>query len=188
VSGGAASGASVFGDKGGGIFNYWSLTLTNSINPGNAASKGGGLYSTGRSVQDNNDVCLTNNTVSGNTAGTGGGAFVGNYSRVNLTNSTGSGNTAVRNGGGMFDFGYNGGSLSMNNCTVSANLAAESGGGLYTQYSSVSNLINTTFSGNSAREGGRRVEYWFYSPHAHPGLGQRRREGLGDRCRRRRRR
>ena len=86
VSGGMASGDAVAAADGGGVFNYGTLTLTDSTISGNsAAGSGGGVLSRG-------PLTLTHSTISGNSARSGGG--VQNYYTFTLTDSTISGNSA----------------------------------------------------------------------------------------------
>ena len=86
IRGGVASGDAFAAADGGGVFNYGTLTLTDSTISGNsAAGSGGGVLSRG-------PLTLTHSTISGNSARSGGG--VQNYYTLTLTDSTISGNSA----------------------------------------------------------------------------------------------
>ncbi len=111
---GGATGAS-----GGAIWNYGTLTLTNSTVSGNAAQSGGGIRNSGV-------VTLANSTVAGNTAENYGGGIlnIGGGSAT-LTNTTLSGNSAQSGGGAS----NKGGAVSLTNSTISGNVA-EFGGAI----------------------------------------------------------
>ncbi|MBP89896.1 MAG: hypothetical protein CMJ64_24850 [Planctomycetaceae bacterium] len=76
------------GDSAGGISNFGTLTVTNTIISENTAERGGGGI-----------VNITSSAISGNTAPTGGGVY--NARNTTITNSTISGNTA-ESGGGIY--------------------------------------------------------------------------------------
>ncbi len=142
-------------EDGGGIFNYESLTLTNSIVSGNSTigdfADGGGIFSSG------NSLTLNNSTVSGNST-TGersrGGGISSFYSTggVVLNNSTVSGNSTSgeeAEGGGIFSEGS--GDLTLNDSTVVGNAtsgAFADGGGIFSEGSDLI-LKNSTVSDNS---------------------------------------
>ncbi len=124
---------------GGGIVNYGSVTLTNSTVSGNSArSSGGGIFNYG-------SLTLTDSTVSGNLALRGGG--IDNNGSLTLTDSTVSGNLALR-GGGISAFG----DVILSRSLVSGNTAFR-GGGIYKVFGSLT-LTDSTVSGNSAYTGG----------------------------------
>jgi hypothetical protein len=143
VSNGRATSGSLPANAGGGIANFGTLNLINSIISGNYATNGGGLY---------NDVGgmlnLINSAVSYNSqASFGGGIF--NQGRLSLADSIITGNSADLSGGGIANFGM----LSLSHSTVSHNGQPGLGGGIFNQ--STLNLANSTISGNSAtRDGG----------------------------------
>ena len=157
------------GRTGGGIINFGTLTLTNSIVTGNSAGAAGGMANAGT-------LTLTHSTVSGNTAVTGGGIhnFGGTVTLANsivtgnsvsthgggiynegiliLTHSTVSGNTADGIGGGIFQgpSGFSGNTVTLTHSTVSGNTAngPGGGGGIFNSY--ILTLTNSTVSGNTA--------------------------------------
>src|SRR5262245_53164208 len=113
-------------DRGGGIANQGTLTLTNSIVSGNSAGTfgGGGIY-------NNGTMRVANSTVSGNGTNEGGGIAdegggIYNAGTMTLTNSTVNGNRAFSfaGGGGI----SNHGTLTLTNSTVSGNSAGYAGG------------------------------------------------------------
>lgn len=129
---------------GGGINNFGTLTLNNSLVTGNVSSwMGGGIY-------NHNTLTLNNTTVSGNSAGSGGsggggGAGIENYSgTATLNNSTVSDNTIIGSlqGSGISNFD----TVILNNSTVSGNKGG-SGSGIYVFVGSVE-LNNSTVSNN----------------------------------------
>ncbi|PKB63843.1 MAG: hypothetical protein BZY80_05370, partial [SAR202 cluster bacterium Io17-Chloro-G2] len=140
--------------RGGGIFNFGDLTLTDITVSGNTAISvslrgGGGIHNSGT-------LSLSNSTVSGNTSSSiGGGITTERIATLTLSNSTVSGNSATLlggGGGGIFNFG---GTLSLSNSTVSGNSTPRfaSGGGINHRAGTLS-LSNSTVSGNTASAGG----------------------------------
>jgi hypothetical protein len=91
------SNGNVGSSSGGGIYNYGTLTLSNSTVSGNSASySGGGIYNYAGTLT------LSNSTISGNSAYYGGGIY--NYGTLTLSNSTISGNSASYYGG-IYNYG-----------------------------------------------------------------------------------
>jgi len=158
-------------DKGGGIYNRGTLTLTNSTVSGNSAQGGGGIsnqYGT---------VTLVNSAVTDNDASLSGGGIQNTFGTLTLIKSTVSANEAFENGGGIANFGgtliiaggtisgntggfvggaiFNdtGGSVTLSSTTVSNNGSNESGGGIF-NLDGVLSLTNSTVSGNVAGWGG----------------------------------
>ena len=130
----------VNGDGGGIVNNSGTLTLTDSTVSGNTATWGGGIRNDGSLV-------LSGSTVSGNIAniGDGGGILNANACTLTLTNSTVSGNTAAW-GGGI----RNGGSLVLSGSTVSGNTASNGQGGGIQDVSGSANIKNSIVAGNTA--------------------------------------
>ena len=138
---------------GGGVLNYGTLTLEDTIVRDNFGSAGGGLYNEG-------SLTLINSTVNDN--GSVGGANVkpddaylecetGGGLKVlsgttTLINSTVSNNRAKSKGGGIHVACH--GKLIMQNSTISGNFATASGGGIYLNGSG--DFTNSTISNNSA--------------------------------------
>jgi predicted outer membrane repeat protein len=128
-------------NKGGGIYNDGTLTVTNSTFSGNGAIYGGGIY-------NDDTLAVTNSTFSGNSADYGGGIY--NDYMATVTNSTFSDNSANSDGGAI----YNDDTLAVTNCTFTGNSAPDgaSGGAIYND--DTLTVTNSTFTGNSAPDGG----------------------------------
>jgi CSLREA domain-containing protein len=102
---------------GGGIRNFGTLTLTNTVLSSNGASgEGGGIHNTG------GVLTIVGSTISGSYAGNGGG-IMNAEGAVSITNSTVSGNFAGV-GGGI----QNSGSMTIINSTIAANSVGSQGG------------------------------------------------------------
>jgi hypothetical protein len=151
---------------GGGISNYGTLTVSNSILFGNTAdvahaldnSYGGGIYNAGTLTVSNSTLSVntlnglniygggiynagtltvSNSTLAGNIADSGGG--ISNGGTLTVSNSTLSGTT----GGGI----SNGGTLTVSNSTLCGN-AGGYGGGI-SNFGTLT-VSNSTLSGNSS--------------------------------------
>jgi CSLREA domain-containing protein len=173
-------------ENGGGIRNYGTLTLNNSVVMLNTADIGGGISNGGiagtvtlnnSSVSlntaegvhgggiDNREGSLTldNCTIAHNDADDNGGGIAIDHGVVTLDSCTVSGNDAGGGGGGIYNFW---GNLTLDNCTVSGNDADMDGGGIYHNYG-VQTLNNSTVARNTADDdnddlgdgGGVRVGY-----------------------------
>ena len=133
---------------GGGVLNYGTLTLQDTIIRKNFGSAGGGLYNEG-TLSVINSTVSDNGSVGGGDAylecKTGGGLKVLSGT-VTLINSTISNNRANSKGGGIHVACH--GKLIMQNSTISGNFSTESGGGIYLNGSG--EFINSTISNNSA--------------------------------------
>lgn len=130
-----------YADGGGGVINFGTLTVTNSVFSGNSAANGGGIY-----CVNNTTLTVTNSTFSGNSASVnGGGIYTVSKSNTTITvaNSTFSGNSAYYLGGGI----NNGHILTLTNSTFSGN-SANNGGGISNIHGTLM-VTNSTFSGNS---------------------------------------
>ena len=166
LSGLAITGGSA-GDKGGGVYNQGTVTLTGCNISGGSAQYGGGLFNhgtakligctvSGNSVQfegagvySDGSLTLVQCAITGNTSHELGGGLQ-NKGTATLDSTTISGNTA-QNGGGAV---YNNRTVMLTNCTISGNSAMQ-GGGL-TNYGAAT-LTNCTVSFNSASAGGGGV-------------------------------
>jgi hypothetical protein len=133
---------------GGGIMNYGTLMLEDTIVRENYGSAGGGLYNEGM-------LTLLNSTVTDNGSVGGGDAYLecetGGGLKVlsgttTLINSTVNNNHAKSKGGGIHVACH--GKLIMQNSTISGNYATESGGGIYLNGSG--DFTNSTISNNNA--------------------------------------
>ena len=128
-------------DKGAGIFNHGTMTLTDVVisSNGDAATReGGGIY--------NERVAILNGvTIGGNQADDGGGIINDNKAgSISLTNVTISGNTATNKGGGL----YTQKPATIVNSTITLNSAA-AGGGISHNGGTI-DLKNTIVAGNMA--------------------------------------
>jgi PKD repeat protein len=106
---------------GGGIYNYASLTLENSVISGNVGSDGpGGIYNWG------GVLTVNNTTISGNTTSNGGGIFAGGGGIVRLNNSTISNNSAGT-GGGIYNYPNVPADIMLQNTILAGNMASNGG-------------------------------------------------------------
>jgi hypothetical protein len=130
------------GNRGGGIYNVGTATLTDSVVSDNSTygkSGGGGIYNRGT-------VTLTNTTVSHNSAGSGGGLYNQHGGSATLVNSTLWGNSASR-GGGIYNYA----TVTLTNTTVTANsVSGGKGGGRGAGINSygTATLTNSIVAGN----------------------------------------
>jgi CSLREA domain-containing protein len=141
-------------NEGGGLLNYFRLTLINSVVYSNTAINindwGGGIDNSGPLTITHSSV-LSNAT--GNSNAYGGGMY--NQGPLLITDSTFAGNSTFAGagspgfGGGLFNIGY---TSTVVNSTFSGNTAA-AGGGIYKGgYPLI--VINSTLSGNHSTGGG----------------------------------
>jgi len=133
---------------GGGVLNYGTLMLEDTVIRDNFGSAGGGIYNEGT-------LTLLNSTVSDNGSVGGGDAYLecetGGGLKIlsgtaTLINSTVSNNHAKSKGGGLHVACH--GKLILQNSTISSNFATESGGGVYLNGSG--EFTNSTIANNSA--------------------------------------
>ena len=135
--------------EGGGIINYGTLNISNSIITGNSVS-GSSSYGGGIQNDSSSILNISNTTISGNNSANHAGG-VNNKGTIIITNSTISNNTAANAGGGFVN--NNNGTLSIFNSTISGNTANNgSGGGIFND--TILNISNTTISNNAAVSGG----------------------------------
>ena len=133
-------------NKGGGIFNWWILTVINSTISGNSAMYGGGIFNELYSY-----VTITKSAIAGNSAYRGGGIYHfgdSGYGHLTITNGTITGNSAEDSGGGI----YNERGLVIANSTIFSGNSAYRGGGICNKRYLA--ITNGTISGNSADYGG----------------------------------
>jgi len=103
---------------GGGIRNFGTLTLTNTVVTANGATgEGGGIHN------DEGVLTIVGSTISRNYGGNGGGIMNKDGGRVSITNSTVSGNLAGL-GGGIQNIG----SMRIINSTIAGNSVGSQGG------------------------------------------------------------
>ena len=142
------------GNRGGGIYNVGTATLTDSVVSDNSTygkSGGGGIANRGT-------VTLTNTTVSHNSAVSGGGLYNQHGGSAALVNSTLWGNSASR-GGGIYNYA----TVTLTNTTVTANSASGSKGGgrgagvySYGTATLTNSIVACNFTGGySGKKGGK---------------------------------
>lgn len=141
ITGGLASSS---GDHGGGIISLGTLTLSNMLITGNAATdRGGGIYNNGGALT------VLDSRISGNTAATGAGISL-NSGVTTIADSTIEDNVASGFGGGLHLFT---GAATLTNVSIVNNESTSSGGGgIYN--SGTMTVAGTTISNNSAASGG----------------------------------
>ncbi len=134
---------------GGGIYNEsgGTLTVINSTFASNSAIQGGGLFNAGTLI-------VNTSTFSGNSAVYGGGIFNGDT--LTVSDSTFTGNSAGWDGGGI----YAADTTTVSDSTFTGNSADASGGGIDNQYAGILTVTNSTFTNNSAlQQGGGIVNF-----------------------------
>ncbi len=136
--GGAAEG------YGGGILNYGTLTLTDSVVRGNMAMEG-----SGGGIANLGTLTLNDSVVRGNTGYNGGGIL--NWGTLNLTGSVVRENRAVEGGGGGI-VNVRGSTLTLTGSVVRDNRAVE-GGGIANEYGTVT-ITESVVRGNRADKNG----------------------------------
>ena len=119
---------------GGGIYNFATLTVSNStISGNNTNDSGGGIYNAGT-------LTVSNSTISGNsTVGVGGGILNGSGSTLTVRNSTLSDNRANYIGGGIYNF--NNTTLTLANTILANSPAGRDCVGVNNATNSQNNLI-----------------------------------------------
>lgn len=141
---------------GGGIRNFGTLELTNSLVRGNTATGGGGIANMGV-------LKLVESSISGNSAAGGGG--IANIGTAEVIASIISENSSTGNGGLFEDGGgiANAGELTLVGSTIYANIASDDGGGIRNVQVNQPPLFvstgvltseNSTISGNEAGQYG----------------------------------
>jgi uncharacterized delta-60 repeat protein len=140
ISGLTISGGSVY--YGAAIFNYGSLTISDSNVSGNTASVGGGIVNSGGSLTVNDSI------LSGNSASIDGGGIY-NTGSLTVNNSTLYGN-AAKYGSGIYISGNSSSALLLNNATIANNRASAVGGGVDVAAGSNVLLHNTLIASNHA--------------------------------------
>jgi MBG domain (YGX type) len=143
ISGGGVSNAT----NGGGIDNFGTLTVSNSVFSNNSANDGGGLCN-----EFGGALTVSGSTFTNNYANVGGGLI--NFGTGTVRNCIFSNNSAMA-GGGIYNasFNQNYGTLTVNGSTFINNSAYYNGGGIYNTYDEMLTVINSTFIGNSVSFG-----------------------------------
>ena len=146
-------------EEGGGILNYGSLTILNSVITQNATENeycsGGGIYNSGT-------LSVVNSTILNNTASYAGGGIYNDYdATLNIASSVISSNQVVGESNGLGGGIYNGcdATLNITHSMVYGNQATGEyngqGGGIFNECYAILNLVNSAISGNFATgEGG----------------------------------
>ncbi len=135
-------------ENGGAIYNSGSVTVTGGKFAENTAKDAGAIYNTSSGTITLSDVSVNSNT----TTVRGGGA-IANYGTATLTDCDVWGNSAKTNGGAIWSGGSDSASLTVTNCDISSNSCEETGGGICLRQG-VLNASGSTFSNNSATNGG----------------------------------
>lgn len=164
IQGPGANLLTISGNNGSRVFSIApSLSLVTikdlTITQGGNVPNGGGIFASSR-------LDLINVVLTGNAAGTSGGAIYNNYQRVDIIHSTVSNNTVVNAnglGGGIYvqNFGSQTpgtGQLNIVNSTFSGN-SATTGGAVMNNLGTATRISNSTFSGNAAGIGGGSAIY-----------------------------
>ena len=170
ISGLTIAGGNAGNENGGGLDNFGTLTVSNSVFSSNSATNGGGLAN-----ESGGTATLRGSTFTSNTAGSlGGGLANENGGTATVSGSTFTSNTAVVQGGGLNNFGTatvrdsaftsnsalgssgggtggglaNGVTATVSDCTFTSNSAALAGGGITN--SGTATVRDCTFTSNSA--------------------------------------
>ena len=138
----------------GAIYNYGTLTITNSTLNNNAAEYGGAIYNDYDST-----IIINNSTLNNNTATWNGGAIYNHYGTLTITNSTLNNNTAEYSGGAIYN---DHGTLTITNSTLNNNTAKYDGGGaIYNDHGTLT-INNSTLNNNTAKYDGGGAIYNHY--------------------------
>ena len=140
-------------ENGGAIYNSGSVTVTGGKFAENTAKDAGAIYNTASGTLTMNGVSVHSNT----TTVRGGGAIT-NYGSATLTDCDVWGNSAKTNGGAIWSGGSDSASLTVTNCDISSNSCEQTGGGICLRQG-VLNASGSTFSNNSATNGGGLIVY-----------------------------
>ena len=133
-----------FGDRGGAIFNYGFMSILDSSFMGNDAYIGGAVDNDYGTLTVNGSSFTNNIAID-----EGIGAAINNYATLNITKSSFTGNQA---GEGTV---YNSNILNITYCTFTNNIGVgTSYGGAIESFKGSSTVSNSTFTNNSANEGG----------------------------------
>lgn len=139
-----------FGQAGGAVLNLGRLTLLSSKLYDNVGDFGGALY-TGRDAYSN----VFGSTFRGNFANNNGGAIYNeDLANIDISNTLIMENAACQNGGAIYNDGDAGGGVinAIKSTTFAYNHAGQSGGAIYNHDATIINILNSTFSGNIARD------------------------------------
>jgi predicted outer membrane repeat protein len=139
-----------FGDRGAGVENYGTMTVTGSVFTMNAATYSGG------GLENNGTLTVANSVFSQNSANTGGGLISGSLSgsSVTISHTLFLNNTASQ-GAGIVGSGP----MTLQYCEVRGNRSVGAGGGIFffADPSEPLEIIGTVFQGNSAGTSGGAI-------------------------------
>jgi len=139
------------GSEGGAICNYGTaLTVTGSNFTGNTAAgddAGGAIYTAGA-------CAVTGSTFKSNKADDGGAIYSAEVGILNINGCTFTSNTATDYYSGEGGAIYNGCTCTVSGCTFTNNTAHNSDGGAIYSDAGTLNVIKSTFTGNTAGDGG----------------------------------
>uniref|UniRef100_UPI0025C2D951 cadherin domain-containing protein n=1 Tax=Daejeonella sp. TaxID=2805397 RepID=UPI0025C2D951 len=128
-------------------FNIFYIPLNGNLSISGLSISGAKYSGQGGAIYNRGQLYIKNCTISENYSDIQGGAIYSNGgSLINISNSTISGNTAAIQGGGLFNAST---PLVISNTTFSANSGQSGGGAIYTYGSVTSEIVNSTFSGNT---------------------------------------
>ena len=130
---------------GGAIWNYMTgnLNIIDSIFTNNSATNGGAII--------NHNICtITGTAFKDNTANQGGAIW--NDGNLILEDSKFTNNTAT-NGGTI----WTNNEMAVNNCTFNGNTASTDGGAIQNEATGITNIVNSTFTDNSANRYGGAI-------------------------------
>jgi fibronectin-binding autotransporter adhesin len=131
---------------GGAIANAGTLSVMNSTVSNNSAGNGGAIINSGQ-------LSISGSTFANNSSTTGGGGGIMNSGTLSIVGSTFSGDTSM-GGSGQGGAIANAGTLTITNGTFVNNSTSGVGGGIYNNSPVTAQIIDSTFSTNSALTGG----------------------------------
>lgn len=153
--------------EGGGIYNLGSLTIEGSrIRENISAGNGGGIYnsSTGKTTVTNSTIALNRADAGGGGSADGGGIYVHQPGTLDLSTSTVRENHAQRHGGGIgvhrreaADGGLVPEAVIRRSTLTENTTGVGRGGGLWVNGLANLDVINSTFTGNSAGADGGAI-------------------------------
>ncbi len=142
-------GADLLTISGGGKFRVFSIKTTASVDISGISIESGYAYHGGGILNESDGLTLIKCDFSSNNATLYGGGMRNLNSSPVVTNCTFSSNSAGKGGGGLFNFSSS--SPIVTNCTFSSNTAGQ-GGGMYNYINSSPTVTNCTFEGNTVSD------------------------------------
>ena len=141
-------------DRGGGIRNEGTLTVTDSSVSENSATIGAYSSAWGGGILNLGTATISGSTISNNQSEAYGGGLYNETGTATISNSTISENSAVENGGGLYTWGA-GDTLTINDSIISQNYA-NNGGGIY-GYKGTVVVSGCTISDNTTAKSGAGI-------------------------------